>query len=850
MKSVISVAVPEKNTVNGITKPFLREESAISEVSLVTQESASVDNRSFRYHESARSIVFRDTLRHENHSSKTAPSGSSYIYRRGDSSFISYYSSDSNDNNTDTVVDPLPKLPLTKHSPFLPLISQQLHQPLDSLNTQERHVVQLLQTQMAVVKTIKNSEWSTFLRKFVVERSFRTSTSLLPPSGQKMRCFGSTKEYTVGVVFALPTVGESEDAVYANLEEEQDEINRTQTWCWPSGYAAKTEFNVDKYGNLINGRKEALLPIQTMREYNHSYLIDTDHMIGGRLIRGGLSTVPYNEIMVRVGNRSSRLGEGEDHESEYYSSAYHCKRSYADGVGYPVALFVRAAHYADLVMMIRIRARMLSVLGSIVNCLFYKIPLLFITPEHGVHVFTHEMQLELYQSIAQKVNPFRNPTLYKTDMDNTSSEHLSQKIEELIDLSQDEVRSTLTRKERMMIAGGFGATDESIFLLLMESLQDDDTHGTKKKNKLVYSGVGEDLISGLEGFGYNEPELDFNNNTEINSYAQQGQELQRNVTAGLEAAVRAGDYHTARQLLILYTLVASHGGMSVMKILPNLVTGQDDGSTGEECALLIFNRFLNFVSNSMSGQSSGYSSDASERSSQSSGSQNSKASSTSVSSYYPRNPSVMHFHSVLDIVNPKEVQLDGLLSLSIHRPPPLDTSRLRAATNSSGLLVVLGAAHILKGIYDGSAKQRMKETIEAVDEWVENGENSVVFRLSSWNSQRTAQADLNIAIEHDTQFTSFIGKHAIENRKKFTALLRNALAIPDSDDLSFLRTLHDMLSQMHRPCLRLELLQFILELDNRYSVAQLTRSVKLASTCLVVYMHDFSIFDDDVNGAI
>jgi hypothetical protein len=35
-----------------------------------------------------------------------------------------------------------------------------------------------------------------------------------------------------------------------------------------------------------------------MCEYNHSYLKDTDHMIGGRLIRGGLSTVPYNEIMV------------------------------------------------------------------------------------------------------------------------------------------------------------------------------------------------------------------------------------------------------------------------------------------------------------------------------------------------------------------------------------------------------------------------------------------------------------------------------------------------------------------------------------------------------------------------
>lgn len=847
MKPVLSVSVPEKTPLNGITKPFLREESGISEVSFVTQEGAtSVDNRSFRYHESARSIVFRDTLRHQNHSSKVAPSGSPYIYRRGDSSFLSYYdSSDSNDNNTDKVVDPLPKLPLTKHSPFLPLISQQLHQPHELLNPQEQHVVQLLQTQMAVVKTIKNSEWSTFLRKFVVERSFRTSTSLLPPGGQKMRCFGSTKEYTVGVVFALPTVGDSEDAVYATLEEEQDQINRTQTWCWPSGYAAKTEFNVDKYGNLINGRKEALLPIQSMREYNHSYLKDTDYMIGGRLIQGGLSTVPYNEIMVRVGNRTSHWTEGIDHESKYCPSPSPLKKSYEDGLGYPVALFIRAAQYGDLVTMVRIRARMVSVLGSIEKDLLSKLPLLYITPENGVQVLTQQMQLELYQSIAQKVNPFRNAILYKTDLDNTSSEHLSQKIEELINLSQDVVRRTLSRKERMVIAGGFGATDESIFLLLMESLQY-DTHGTKKKNKLVYSGVGEDLISGLEGFGYDEPELDFHHKEEISTYPLQDQELQRNVTAGLEAAVRAGDYHTARQLLILYSLVASHGGASARRYFPNLVTGQDNGSTSEECALVIFNRFLNFVSNTNLDQSSGYSSDASERSSQSSNSQTSKASSTSVSSYYSRNPSVMQFHGVLDVVNPKV----GLSSPSIHRPPPLDTSRLRAATNSSGLLVVLGAAHILKGIYDGSAKQRMIETIEAVDEWVENGENSVVFRLSSWNSQRTAQADLNIAIEHDTQFTSFIGKHAIENRKKFTSLLRNALSIPDSDDLSFLRTLHDMLRKMHRPCLRLELLQYILELDNRYSVAQLTRSVKLASTCLIVNMQDFSMFDNDVNGAI
>ena len=41
-----------------------------------------------------------------------------------------------------------------------------------------------------------------------------------------------------------------------------------------------------------------------------------------------------------------------------------------------------------------------------------------------------------------------------------------------------------------------------------------------------------------------------------------------------------------------------------------------------------------------------------------------------------------------------------------------------------------------------------------------------------------------------------------------------------------------MLNKMHAPCLRLELLQYVLGLDNRYSVAHVQRSVELAATCL------------------
>lgn len=49
-------------------------------------------------------------------------------------------------------------------------------------------------------------------------------------------------------------------------------------------------------------------------------------------------------------------------------------------------------------------------------------------------------------------------------------------------------------------------------------------------------------------------------------------------------------------------------------------------------------------------------------------------------------------------------------------PPPLDTDRLRSATNSDGLLAVLGAAQVLRAMQDGSAKRRVLESIESIEE--------------------------------------------------------------------------------------------------------------------------------------
>ena len=63
----------------------------------------------------------------------------------------------------------------------------------------------------------------------------------------------------------------------------------------------------------------------------------------------------------------------------------------------------------------------------------------------------------------------------------------------------------------------------------------------------------------------------------------------------------------------------------------------------------------------------------------------------------------------------------------------------------------------------------------------------------------------------------FFSNKSISNRKKFARHLREAAEVSEFDSLQFLRAIHNIVSQMHSPCLRLELLQYILGLDNRYS---------------------------------
>ncbi|GAX14471.1 hypothetical protein FisN_11Hh068 [Fistulifera solaris] len=751
------------------------------------------------YHESARSIVFRDHLRRavgdknkrmnsdasvNDHFTSPLPHKPLVALKDGkqidQAETIGIIATEILDPN-DTVlpseagipesqicgyrphIEPLPGLDFGPNDEFTPL--KESRENADWTEA-EREVVDLFEKQQCVVKTLKGTDWTDFLHRFCHYQksrtrapnehedqppdethpfnSFVTSTSLLPRGAKKMRCYGSPVSYPVGVVFALPDSfpeGETENSV----------ATKTETWAWPSGYSAKTEFNIDGRGKLINGRREALVSLSRLREYNDEYLTKDEYTVGFRKV-SGLNQIPYNEVYVRIGG-VGRLVNGRDCTGRFPDAI----RSFDRGVGLPIALFVRTATYGDLITLLRTRARLMHVLGE---QHFKNIPLLLITPEEGVKVLTSSLQHELWKVAARNLNPFQNTTIaHKTTIDCTDNSAFQQKVDELLDLDED-IQSILTPEELSHIAGGFGATDESVASILKHVMSID--------RKI--------------------------NNDESSVDSGSSHMLQDFVNEGLASALRAGDYHTSRQLLILYSLVASQRCRDEEK---------DDFSEAS----------------------------------------------------YRGTKQVMKLESVLKqkqslIKDGELIEKDAKIAANASKqdiastglpepppPPPLDTDRLRSATNSDGLLAVLGAAQVLRAMQDGSAKKRVEESVNAVEEWVNYGEQSVAFRLASWYDLVAAQGDLKINTAQNSSFMAFVSNKAIANRRAFAQQLRDAVSATDFTDIRFLQAIHMMVQRMHSPCLRLELLQYVLGLDNRYSIAHVARSIELAATCLDISSH-------------
>lgn len=303
--------------------------------------------------------------------------------------------------------------------------------------------------------------------------------------------------------------------------------------------------------------------------------------------------------------------------------------------------------------------------------------------------------------------------------------------------------------------------------------------------------------------------------------------LQQLVNEGLTSAVRSGDFNTSRQLLILYTLVASRGQQErerANSLIDNCVSGQDETlmdhrqNDNVDALPCHIGQHKKRLSRKFSARSSSV---ISERS-------------------FPKTLAMSN--------SQKDSTVSKSTILSPPPPPPLDTNRLRSATNSDGLLAVLGAAEVLKSMQNEAAKNRAIEAIEALEEWINKSEHSVSYRLAHWRDLTNAQGDLKIATEERSHLWHFVSNRAVQNRRQFVQQLRESVNATNFESITFLKSIHDMVSIMHSPCLRLELLQFILGLDNRYSVAHVARSVELAATCLNISAYEalFSNNSDDI----
>lgn len=117
-----------------------------------------------------------------------------------------------------------------------------------------------------------------------------------------------------------------------------------------------------------------------------------------------------------------------------------------------------------------------------------------------------------------------------------------------------------------------------------------------------------------------------------------------------------------------------------------------------------------------------------------------------------------------------------------------------------------GAVTALGALAGGRLARRATDAVRLLDDWLERAESSFAFRISSY---RDASAKANAT----TQFTAFAGRKAVSNRRAFRDALA-PLAEESGDVRKGLAALSSLVAACRTPNLRLELLQFVLGLDD------------------------------------
>ena len=127
--------------------------------------------------------------------------------------------------------------------------------------------------------------------------------------------------------------------------------------------------------------------------------------------------------------------------------------------------------------------------------------------------------------------------------------------------------------------------------------------------------------------------------------------------------------------------------------------------------------------------------------------------------------------------------------------------------------------------------------MELLDAWLEKADQSLAFRLAAYRDASKTAGDKEGSL-HAPQLTAFAGGRALANRRAFRDRLAS-LARSDGSAVDAapakLAELAALASSFHRPSLRLELLQFVLGLEDAaaWSVDRLAGALELAERVVV-----------------
>lgn len=188
--------------------------------------------------------------------------------------------------------------------------------------------------QRLLVKTVKNDGWNDLL-SLLTGPAFKTSTTLLPANGLGMRLFSEPYRAVCGLIW------------------DTKEMDLSSTYMWPSGYFAKTEFNLNTDGTLAAGRAEALVTLDQLRAANNAK--EFKDFLTGKINTG--CVMPYNEVLAAI--------EGKK----------------------VVGVFSRSTQIKHLLMAMGIRDRLADLMPEL-----GVLPLLLHDPENGLRPFTETAQ--------------------------------------------------------------------------------------------------------------------------------------------------------------------------------------------------------------------------------------------------------------------------------------------------------------------------------------------------------------------------------------------------------------------------------------------------------------------------